>query len=749
MDKTPIQKTIMDLIVVMNAAITNTRLYPPTSALIVNSVERMYNVIQSVLPQVDGVEFAESEKSLLIQGDPLSEKDQKRPQVASFLSLMLDVGIRSLSIEKGLTKEELARFLQIIGKSPDELNRTGGLRQIFKDQNITHFKIGEQLYVKMDSERSIVSGMDIKDKDIVKYLLGDQAVPEKTIDQIRQSLKDPELISRVFQEGIRQLADGAGQLEGQLSEADLAESIGTMMDALKKVSGANKEDLAKSIFNSLADMPEEVLLTVLTRNIEGMLEEGVFQGVIESLDEEKFKRLFFKVKKIEEAESADEQCPAPQLESIRRVFNLMKNSDKGKVLFEEKEEIVPAEVQKQKIEKLKLALSSILKGNASELPNISRIDGLAEVVEKLAEKGKNFTVEAIFDRLGEGLLNDDPEIRTAAATLLSKIDERLETAELLEQRIRLSQKLSAWIKFETDISPVYQKITSQLQNLSQTLIANDRGEDAEHILTAYNQIYTGNLTKEDAIKALSENVLQNLATDDILDLLLKETRADGSKKKREDIYSLILLGTTTIERLLDRLHDSHNRSERNRIVQIVTKIGEPATQPIIERIRQDGPWFYIRNLVLLLGRIGTKSHLNILEPILTHSDPRVQREAVFAIQNIGGDDTGKIFLENLYSVEDDLRILIISVLGLLKYQDAVPSLIEVLQSKNPGKTKKTKNEILIKACEALGRIGNEAAIPALEKIRQSKGLFSLIAQDSDVREAAEEALTAIKKGPFA
>jgi len=100
-------------------------------------------------------------------------------------------------------------------------------------------------------------------------------------------------------------------------------------------------------------------------------------------------------------------------------------------------------------------------------------------------------------------------------------------------------------------------------------------------------------------------------------------------------------------------------------------------------------------------------------------------------------------LENLYSVEDDLRILIISILGLLKYQDAVPSLIEVLQYKNPGKSKKTKNEILIKACEALGRIGNKAAVPALKKIRQPKGLFSLITHDSDVRESAEEALTLI------
>jgi HEAT repeat protein len=690
MDKTAIQKTIMDLIVVMNAAITNIRLYPPASAIIVNSVERMYNVIQSILPQVDGIEFAESEKSLLAQGDPLPEKDQKRPQVASFLSMMLDVGIRSIAIEKGVTKDEVNRFLQTIGKSPDELNKAGGLRQLFKDQNITHFKMDEQIYVKMDSEQRIVSGMDIKDKDIVKYLLGDQAVSEDAMDQIRQSLQDPAVISRVLREGIRQLLAGAEQ-----SEASLAQSMDQMMDAMKTISGSSKADLAQFILIAME-------------------------------------------------EAADAQSPDPQLKILRNVLNLIKNTQNAPASFEEKEDTVPLDGQKQKIEKLKQALSSILKGEIVKFPELSDIDGLAEVIQKLAENGKNFTVDAILDRLGEGLLNSDPEIRTAAATLLSKIDERFETAELLDQRIRLSQKLAAWIKFETDISPVYEKVTGQLQNLAQELISNDRAEAAEHILSAYNQIVTGNLTKTEAIKALSENLLQNLATDDVLDLLLKETRADGSPKKSEDIYSLILLGTTTVERLLDRLHDSHNRSERNRILQIITKIGKPATQPIVERIRQDGPWFYIRNLILLLGRIGTKSHLNILESILTHPEPRVQREAVFAIQNLGGEDTGKIFLENLYSVEDDLRLLMISALGLLKYQDAVLSLIEMLESKSFGKTKKARNELLIKACEALGRIGHPAAVPALEKLRQSKGLFLLITQDSEVREAAEEALNLIK-----
>ncbi len=737
-----IQKIAMDLIIAMNAAITNVRLYPPTSALIVNSVERMYNVIESIFEHVDTVAFAESEKSMLIQGEPLSEKNQKRPQVVSFVSLMLDFEIRGISINKGMSKNEITDFLQVMGKTAEEITEAGGVRQLLDDLNITHFKINEQIYVKMDSEHSIVAGLDMKDEDIVKYLLGEDSLSEASVSQIRELTHDPEVISRVFQQGIQQLAKG----NAPLGET-MAETIGGMINTLKDLTGAGKEDIGKFILNALNDMSEDVLLAVLTQDNSGdVFDETGFKAFLDDLDEEKFKALAAKVKTIVETVSGSNAYSESQQQSVDHVFQLINESPKGKRLLDKAEkqnlnkEDNADNIHRQKVEKLKTALSRILQGKVSELPDMVNVDGLGQAVEKLTRQGKQFTVEAIFDRLGEGLVNDDPEIRKASANLLSKIDERLESVDFIEERVKLSKKLSEWIKVETEISSEYQKVTDQLQNLTRTLIQNDRAEEAEHILEAYNQIYTGNLTKDEAIQSLSANMLQNLATDDILDLLLKEPRAGGSKKKKEDIYSLIFFGTTTVEMLLDRLHDSHNRSERNRVIQVITKMGEPAVLPIIERIRQDGPWFYIRNLVLMMGKIGTASHLEILASVLTHEDYRVQREAVFAIQNIGGDRIEEIFIHNLYSVDDEIKCLIISVLGFMKYATSVPALIELIETQAIGKTKKTKSAILIKSCEALGRIGNTDAIPALKKIGHSKSFFTLKTHDPEVRAAAKEAL---------
>jgi HEAT repeat protein len=239
-------------------------------------------------------------------------------------------------------------------------------------------------------------------------------------------------------------------------------------------------------------------------------------------------------------------------------------------------------------------------------------------------------------------------------------------------------------------------------------------------------------------------MLQHLATDDILDLLLQETPRDGTKKRPDDLRSLIILGTTSIERLLDRLHDSQNRQERNRIIQVMVKIGKPAMQSILERVHQQGPWYYIRNLILLIGRIGEPSHVKMLVPMIVHKDLRVQKEAVFAIGNLGGKIAGETLAGQLPLVNDDIKSLIISVLGTMKYRDAGPELVNILESKAADAGKKAKNDIMIKSCEALAKMGYKEAVPALEKIAQAKGFLSIKSYDPAVRAAAMDALAKLK-----
>lgn len=743
-DNDPRAKAV-ELLFVMNAAITNIRLYPPTSAIIVNSVERMCGVLNDALSIAETLEYAESEKSLLVQGESLPEKEQRKPQISAFLEMMLDLGIKTISIDSGITKDEISAFIQIVGRTPGEIQQVGGLQKLIKQFQITHMRVDEKIYVEMDSEHKILAGMNLSDEDFVRILLGEDSVSEETVEQIRENLRDPNWFSHLFQAGVRRVLDETENWK----KADLSQAFVDMIDTIDGITDFDKSDIAKQIVYSMDEMTEDLLVSLLTQNLDKVFGDDSFRQFVEELAPEKFARLFDRIRRMVEnpdLEKYDEQ----QIEAIKQVYELLKSMEAGKEILRATQEAGEKQDgaridSADRIRKLKAGLNRIIQGDTEPFSDPMVTADLPEAVKQLLSKGKDDAVSGLISKMGDALLNDDPKVRQAVAAILLEFDGEFEQMDLLEKRIELSQKLVDYIRLETTITPEYEKITDHLQSLSKTLIENDRSEDAEKILDAYHLIHSGNLKKDEAIAALAGNMLQNLATDAILDILLKDQTAGGAIK--DDIYSLVILGTTTIERLLDRLRDSHNMSERNRIVQVITRMGKPAIRPIVERLDQGGPWYYVRNLALLLGRIGDESHLRMLEPLLESGDHRIQREAIKSIQAIGGEGAGRILLDHLGEVNNQLKSYIVTALGAMQTKDAAPYLVGMLEDKYAVRNKAERDDLKEKVCEALGRLKSRQAIPALEKIVRAKGLLSSIRGNPEkVRSAAAKALANIKRG---
>ncbi|MFW6081128.1 MAG: HEAT repeat domain-containing protein [Desulfosalsimonas sp.] len=202
-------------------------------------------------------------------------------------------------------------------------------------------------------------------------------------------------------------------------------------------------------------------------------------------------------------------------------------------------------------------------------------------------------------------------------------------------------------------------------------------------------------------------------------------------------------GTGTVEQMLDRLRDSRDMHERLRTVQDITKIGQPAVKSVVCRINQGGPWYLIRNLALVLGRIGGEKQLDALEALVGYPDPRVQIEAVKSIQAINGEKAGPVLLKNIEKADPELVGYIISVLGALRCRQAVPYLLDLLESKQPRLSRHVRNDMLAKACEALGRLRAEQAVSSLEKIVRKKGLIR--GYPENIRSAAAKALANIRR----
>jgi len=744
MPKTDPVKKAVDFLFVMNAAITNIRLYPPTSAIIISSVERLYKVLNEALSSEERLEYAESEKSLLVQGSPLPEKEQKKPQVGNFLEIMLDLGIKSISITRGITRKEISAFLQILGKTPAEIQAAGGIAALVEKFSLRNIRIDEKIYVEVDSDHSIMSGMDLSDRTIARMLLGEEAASEEVMNQLREIAQSPEWLSTIFQTGVREVIGKTGRP----AASDLSSAFAGMINALDGISDFDKQEISKYIISSMSGMEDDVLISVLTQNLDTVFGADFFNRFVKELDAEKFANLFERVKKMA-GDAASANLDESQFKAINRIYDLLKDTEPGRRLLaqanprqNENNKTVDTE---KRLKRLKAALYDIARGDTDPLTDREIAAEIPGALNRLLRSHRDAAVNRLVEKLGDALLNEDPEIREAAAGILCRMDEMLEEEGDIDRRMALAEKLSDWIKYETSLSAVYKKVTGRLKELSRSMIKAGRGDETGNILEAYHLIASGNLKKDEAISALAVNMLQNLATEDIIDLLLKKGKPSGHHKGGDDIYTLVILGSTTVERLLDRLHDSHNMSERKRIIQAISRIGKPAIQPIIERLGQDGPWYYIRNLVLLLGRIGDESHVSALEPLLAHSSVRVQAEAIKSIRAIGDESVGRILVKHLKTIDDSLKAYAVSILGATKTIEAVPLLLEMLEDKTLMKKKAEREDVKEKICEALGRIGSPQALGGLEKIVRSRRLFGIGASSERVRQAAIKALANIKR----
>ena len=181
-----IKRKAIDAMAVMDVAVSNIRLYPPISSIVRNTVDRVYQLLMDIIIQENSVIFAESEENFIICNQFFSEEDQiQNPQATAFLELLKEFGLKSISFEKKLTKPELKKFLEIIGRRPEEIEERGGLQSIFRNENLPNIVMDHKVYVVLDKDKKVVTSFDIRDEDIIRYVVGQHVFSESDMEKIR------------------------------------------------------------------------------------------------------------------------------------------------------------------------------------------------------------------------------------------------------------------------------------------------------------------------------------------------------------------------------------------------------------------------------------------------------------------------------------------------------------------------------------------------------------------------------------
>lgn len=200
-------------------------------------------------------------------------------------------------------------------------------------------------------------------------------------------------------------------------------------------------------------------------------------------------------------------------------------------------------------------------------------------------------------------------------------------------------------------------------------------------------------------------------------------------------------GAAVVPILLDLLANAKNRRERQRILGLLARMGDAVSELLVDRF-DDDRWFVLRNLAMIVGEVGNPSMLEHLDSMFTHDDPRVRREALAAAARLGGEHAQGPLMNGLD--ESDLALQCVAIHGLGYHGDAEAAarLRQVLGSWNLfGR----KTPAVQTAAVALGRLGDEPSRSILQRLAKRPWLFR--ERREPARAAAAWALEALDGKP--
>lgn len=669
----------------MNAAIRNMRLYPLTSAATRNALDKAFGLLEQALAGSEALVLAESEGRLLINEAVLDERSQAKPQIQAFLDMMLSLGLRNMTFKPGLDTEELTAFLKSISTDAQKLGEAGGLKELLGEKPFPHILLDHKVYVAMKEDEEVASKRD--------------------------------------------------------RSANLEETFGPMVDTLDQILDADhKGKVAQHLAEAMLKKEDRVLTAVLTRKMEGELGGQLFHDILHKMDDATFERLVARVKALHGAGGT-----GADMAEIKAAYQNMMRSEKGleyQARVREQKEKERARKEKERA-RLQAGLNRLLKGELVLLKQPWIREALPDTALQYHTANPKVAL-ALCGRLGEGLIHEKKSLRQAAAAALLPLAQKLSESEYTPLAIKLGPYLGRWLSRFSQPFEGWETVCALLVGAARTLVNQGAFQQAAPLLDGLNRFYGQTEAQEPVRHPLGEQLARIPAPERIQELMA-DFQGPDEKRRKLAMQRLIGLGAAAISPLLELLKTSEDRSERSRLLGMIADIG-PAARPALEAALELGkPWYYMRNLALLLGKVGEARHAAQLEPLLQYNDIRVQQEALNSIFRIGGDRREEILLAAFPQAGDRLKADIAGMLGALKSQAAVEPLIEALESRSLIGSK-ARDALEAKICAALGQVRDPQAIGPLTDLAEGKkGRLGKRAHSPKVQAAARKALARIRE----
>ncbi len=337
----------------------------------------------------------------------------------------------------------------------------------------------------------------------------------------------------------------------------------------------------------------------------------------------------------------------------------------------------------------------------------------------------------LCDKLASNLEASVTDMRLKASMSFKRLYSTIETLRDKQIVHNIDEKIISAGRKETN-GEVYKEIADILIISANRYLKDGNYEDTHAI--------TGLLAEHAKSDKFKERQQQAKATINKLvgsefTRLLVDDLLSPDKHRREKSFTILLdIGDPCIPHLISKIKDTPDFRLRKVIADLIVRIGDAAVSQLIQELRKETSSTAALRILDVFDGIGHEDLItDALKKQLSNPNFQLRRKAVEILYQTGTESAKKVLLEALDDESYIIRVRVIEFLGNMKYADAVPMLIKIIEKKGE------KEDVQEKACRALGNIGEASAIPALFKTCSPKALF-YTGKSREIRIAALESL---------
>jgi HEAT repeat protein len=239
----------------------------------------------------------------------------------------------------------------------------------------------------------------------------------------------------------------------------------------------------------------------------------------------------------------------------------------------------------------------------------------------------------------------------------------------------------------------------------------------------------------------ARSVLERLARGAMIRHAARQLRTadDGMYERFKQLAHRI--GPAVIPPLAEALSVEQDARSRRRLRDILVQFGA-AGRESVQQLMNAANWEVRRTAAFLLREFGGAEGLRELQPLLTDTEPLVQREAIQALMLNGTDAASQILLQALTQTSGRPRETLIGELAGMRDERAGPLFCYLVRHLD----RKAFASLYVGALDALGSFGGPDAVEALKDALQH-GDWKAPLRTRRARASAARALRRIGTGP--